>query len=90
MKPIIYKYLIEVKDIQTIHIPMFANILTVQSQKDNIFLWAMCDKDETRMVDVTIEVIATGDVGMDGVERKYLGTVQLYDGNLVFHVFQRV
>lgn len=87
----IWKYPILTTDWQEIHIPRGADILTVQVQHGDACLWARVNPaqpPESRM----IEVFGTGhEIHKDmGVERRYIGTYQLANGDLVFHVFERL
>lgn len=74
---------------QIIEMPVNAEILTVQTQNEMPYIWALVDPkkvNEKRF----IEIFVTGhDVHYDmGVSRNYLGTYQLHGGSLVFHVFE--
>lgn len=85
----IFKYPVLSTDIQTLNLPLGARILSVQAQKDNVFLWALVDDAETRLSSHTIHVVGTGNPPPFGIHKMtHLGTVQLYEGALVFHVFQ--
>ena len=84
----IWKFPIYVIDSQPVKMPKGAEILTVQLQGDQIYLWAMVDdgaKPETRI----IEVFGTGNpipVNM-GTNRTFIGTFQ--SPPCVWHVFER-
>lgn len=86
----IYKYRIETNDSVVIEMHRGAEILAVQVQHGNPFLWAIVDNDAPKEKRV-FEVYGTGHelkplTAIDS--RKYIGTYQLYGGNLVFHVFE--
>jgi len=85
----IYKYAIKPEELTQLNLPMGAEILTVQSQKNNVCLWALIDTDMDEPEARTIEIIATGNQIIDS-GRKYISTFQLYDGDLVFHAFERL
>ena len=85
----IYKYTLEVTDVQDIQLPVDAQILTVQTQHGAPQLWAIVDADSKRTRTRRLVIHGTGhpvhehaDIGC------YLGTFQLHDGRLVFHVFE--
>jgi hypothetical protein len=83
----IYKYPITVTDQQTVSMPAGAEILTAQVQRGQVCLWARVDpqKDDVR-TQRNIRVAGTGhSVGPDW---KYIGTVHLMGGDLVFHIFE--
>jgi len=88
----IFKYIIEVKDEQTLTIPVGSKILSVQVQGDNICLWAIVNP---QIVDeeVLIEIFGTGNpiedekiiFGQQRRERIFIGTVQQH--KFVWHIF---
>ena len=67
--------------------PEGAKFLTVQTQDGGPQLWALVDTLRP-MVEHDFRVFGTGHP-YDGEDR-YIGTFQLNDGALVFHVFQAV
>lgn len=69
--------------------PVNAEILHVHAQGKDICLWALCDtkvQNEARK----FHVLGTGhDYDQYNSEKhKYVGTVQMHDGALVWHVFE--
>lgn len=90
MKKQIWKY--EIRPGQTIyHLPKNAEILSVQEQDEMPHIWALVDpyaKTEERY----LEIYGTGhDLHFDmGIERKFIGTFQLKQQGLVFHLFERI
>ena len=91
MKQSIYKYQLEVTDKQNIELPKGAEILTVQTHYGIVCIWALVDKEAEKEYR-SFEIFGTGhNIPVDmGVERKYIGTFQLNDGALVFHLFERI
>lgn len=85
----IYKYPIDIKDVQTVTMPMNSKILTAQVQQGKLCLWAMVDEKNDRTEEHIIEVFGTGHP-MINMPRNYIGTIQWMGGHLVFHVFERV
>jgi hypothetical protein len=87
----IYKYELQITDEQGINMPIGAEILTAQMQGENLQLWALVDPDRD-IKKRFFEVIGTGhDVTcFSNTERKYISTVQLSGGKLIFHVFERI
>ena len=68
--------------------PAGAKILSVQVQRDNCCIWALCDdgknvKSEKR----EIAIYGTGNPIPDN-PWKYISTFQLFGGDLVFHAFE--
>jgi hypothetical protein len=91
MKKVIYKYGLHITDEQLIPMPIGAEILTAQIQNGDPQLWALCDplqELETRR----IRVLGAGNSVSDDekITMKYISTIQLYEGRLVFHVFESV
>ena len=97
----IFKYPLRLEDKQTVTLPFEHNVLSVGVQLVNedflgapivgegIMLWAMIDENNYpvhKTVDRTIHIIGTGN-SIPNVELKFIGTVQLQKGKLVFHVF---
>ena len=69
----------------TISIPIGAEILTVQKQREEVVLWALVDAD-SKKEEKEIMIYGTGHKVKDN-PGKYINTFQVSNGNLVFHVF---
>ena len=82
----IYKYTLKLDVIQAVLIPGFVRILSVHNQKDAVNVWIETD---TALPEKTVNfhIYGTGNVVNSNVELDFIGTVHLYDGELVFHVF---
>lgn len=84
----IYKYPLQVTSEQTIDLPIGAKLLTVQTQNSTPCLWAMIrTSDYTKKIKVF--TFGAGHPIPFEFQGDYLGTYQLEDGRLVFHVFTR-
>jgi DNA-directed RNA polymerase subunit RPC12/RpoP len=88
---VIYKYPLPTKngffvDDFEIQIPMAAQILTVQLQKDRPRIGAMIETDAP-LTAREFCIRGTGHA-FKGNEGKYIGTFQVRDGDLVFHLFE--
>ncbi len=81
----------EITDSGNVQMPKGAEILSVQSQNNKPCIWAIVDT-ASEMEWKYFEVFGTGhDIQCDiGTNRKYIGTLQLDFGVLVFHVFERI
>lgn len=90
MQQQIWKYPLRVTDIQTVKMPQSSRILCVQEQHGQPCLWALVFP-HMENVSRFIEIIGTGHpIEQDGKNaRTYIGTFQLHNGELVFHVFER-
>lgn len=82
----IWKFRLQVADEQIIEMPSNAVVLTVQIQQGAPCLWAMVDRDAPKAVRKFI----THGTGHDVSEAagQYIGSYQLHNGGLVFHVFE--
>lgn len=89
MKRTIWKYELTVAEYQTVEMPVDAEILTVQMQGDVLCLWALVSPD-AELAPRSIEVFGTGHPieYSAGNYRRYIGTVQMHGGSLVWHVFE--
>jgi hypothetical protein len=96
----IWKYRLSLTDIQTIKVPSGSRVLSVQTQPDDDYpehivpcVWFLVpDTDVERQGEITFLTCGTGNpILEDNVIKEYgfLGTYQLYNGELVFHVFFR-
>ena len=82
----IWKFPLKTTGTQEIKIPQEAELLTIQVQNDEPHLWALVDTAnsiESRKIDI----YNTGQVLHD-VNRKYIGSYQLFKGCLMHHVFE--
>lgn len=73
---------------QEVEMPVGANLLSVDQQKEIICLWAEVDPDAKREFR-SFEIFGTGHSIKPG-QRKFLGTVLTRGGELVWHVFERL
>ncbi len=98
----IYKYPLEIKDVQTIEMPTESKILSVGVQSENggflddiIFneqpvIWVLVDLENYNTPKTTIRtihIIGTGNP-IPEIQLKFIGTVQMSKG-LVWHVFEQ-
>ena len=85
----IWKYLLEPACYLTqIDMPEGAEVLCVQIQSGETFIWAIVELDKP-LVSRTFITYGTGEpINID--TSAYIGTYQLLDGALVYHVFEEV
>ena len=81
----IWKWTLPTLGYDVIEIPHGAKMLTVQMQHGEPQLWALVD-EEMYKDRVQIAVYGTGNPIPDN-PGEYIGTFQLHNGDLVFHVF---
>ncbi len=83
----IYKYPIVIQDEQVVLLPTGAKILTIQSQMDTPYIWALVNPTMPNDQAVTIRIFGTGNTIKDSDRLEYIGTFQMLGGRLVFHAF---
>lgn len=82
----IFKYPLAITDSQSLLLPIGAKFLSVQFQGELLCLWALVDPEE-RNYQQTIRIIGTGHPITDSEYLQFIGTVQQFDGQLVWHIF---
>lgn len=87
MKQAIWKYALEIVDEQTINVPVGTEFLSAQPQFGVLCVWARVNPKETKSVNAKITIVGTGHELDFNDGMKFLGTIQLVDGNFVGHVF---
>ena len=85
----IWKYTLSIADEQSITMPVNSEIISVQNQYGNLVVWAVVDDSELAMKDRReFRVIGTGHEITRSLEGwQFIGTVQMANGALVWHVF---
>lgn len=86
----IYKYELEMEDVQILALPPNSSILNVKGIGDKPYLYAVIDLDTEETVDRTILMFGTGHEIEDNLKAHYIGTFLLYAGAQVYHVFEKV
>jgi len=82
----IHKFPISIEDAQTIQIPADAVILSVQVQRGHPVMWVKLDTEAQKVLR-HFTLYKTGEHITPNVG-KYINTFQMWDGDLVFHVFE--
>lgn len=100
MSRIIWKFDISADARQVLYMPKGAEVLCVQRQGPTPKLWALCDPDAPANEPRTFALYGTGHLINDpqfeqasmvssaAPKAWYIGTFQLHDGQLVFHLFE--
>ena len=81
----VWKFPIAMTDVQSVDMPMGAEILAVQMQGEQCCLWALCEPDNAKRPRI---ILIHGTGHRVGDITRYIGSVQIYGGALVFHVFE--
>jgi hypothetical protein len=82
----VYKYELPTEDIAALQMPAGAELLHVGVQGSDVMLWARVDPDAP-CVTRRVRFAGTGHPLGEGADAPYVGTALLYNGRLVFHVF---
>jgi len=81
----VWKYGVHTAPVQEIYIPEFATPLCLMQQKGKMFMWCEVDKTRRRHYRQLFVVMTGAEVPAEAHE--YVGTFQMLDGDLVFHVY---
>lgn len=82
----IWKFEIRLTDTQEISVPEGANFISAQYQHGKICLWAVVNS-ENKLKMYKVSIKGTGHpISPEEMKYKYVGTVQQYDGQLVWHI----
>ncbi len=82
----IFKYQLKVVGVQMVKMPKGAAVLTVQTQHNNPCIWAEVDPDAP-IVKRRFIMYGTGHPMLSEEVTHYVGTYQLPQSGLVFHVY---
>jgi len=90
MPQTIWKYPLQLTDVQLIEMPVGADILSVANQHNELCLWARVNP----LADVAkrnrmIAIVGTGKPAPDPDSAEFIGTVLTHGGDLVWHVFAK-
>jgi len=89
MTKTIWKFPLQVADEQIVQMPKNAEILTIQAQKGDAYLWAIVNPDNA-LEDRIILCRGTGHEIQSEFNIKYISTCQFYEGDIIFHYFERI
>lgn len=85
----IWKYELEVTDLQEVEMPIDSQVLSVANQDGRLCMWALVPQLESRKEKYCFEIIGTGNpIGQTPLSRRFVGTVLMPP--FVWHVFERV
>ena len=85
----IWKWTLDVIDLQYVQMPRGAKVLSVQMQGGAPQLWALVDEKETQEPRA-FTTYGTGHPLPEVLDYgRFVGTYQVHNGELVFHVFEQ-
>jgi hypothetical protein len=87
---VIHKQILDLTQRQTLSIPRNAEILSIQNQNENIYLWYICNPDN-KLISRTFLLFGTGEreIPEDKIIG-YLDTVIMQNNNFVWHIFEEL
>jgi hypothetical protein len=83
----VYKYQIPSADEFSLYLPQGAQCLSIQVQKDTPCLWALVDPEQPTEAR-RFRIAGTGHPIANSNALSFLGTFQVFGGDLVFHLFE--
>lgn len=89
MSKTIWKYPLSVGDLTDVEMPHDSKILCVQKQFTRPCIWVELNP-EADVVKRSFRIFGTGHLIPDDEQLQYIGTFQVADGNLVFHLYERI
>jgi len=85
----IFKYEIPIEDEFELELPKGAQVLTFQIQYGKPVIWAIIDPEEDIFEKINFRLFGTGHIiEKNIIPLSYIGTVQMADGQLVWHLFK--
>lgn len=84
----VYKYELAVTEEQICVMPIGAKILSIQTQNEQICLWALVDTEQKEFEARGIVIKGTGYNLSEYEHLEYIGTGQMAEGNFVYHCFE--
>ena len=88
----IFKYIIPPQDNCELVLPVGSKILSVAEQRDNIVIYVLVPVSDEELSTKKVKILVTGTghtIHESMYEYKFLGTVNMYNGTLMFHVFYK-
>lgn len=89
MEKTIWKFELKLEGWQYIEMPLGSEILTIKIQNEKPNLWALVNPKAEKEQRI-FETFGTGHIIPDSIERNYIDSYQQSNGNLIFHVFERI
>ena len=89
----IYKYEVKLDDWFEVEVPRRSKVLSVGMQKGTPQMWVLVDLEPPPLpfsptVMRRFRLVGTGNPVVGLFDDKFIGTFQLYEGALVFHLFE--
>lgn len=86
----IWKFVLEATESQEVEMPVGSEIISAESQGDSVVIYALVKPKEEGKEVYKFLVYGTGhDIRLNITEYRFLDTVKMYSGSLMFHVFYK-
>ena len=86
----IYKYSLEAKESTILELPICSHVISATHQNGIIVIYAVVDTDQTETAPFDFRTYGTGHkINVHLPEYRFLNTVNMHNGALVFHVFYK-
>lgn len=86
----IWKYTLIPATTNIVKMPLGAQILSVDTQNDEIVVYALVDTEENIVTELDFKTYGTGhQIDINIHNYTFLGTAKLQNGSLMFHVFYK-
>lgn len=84
----IFKYKLRPTDVQSLELPVGAQVLCVERQHADLCLWAKVDPNQRATEPLWVYIVGTGhEMCEQANNARYLGTIQVAGGVSVYHIF---
>jgi hypothetical protein len=84
----IYRFYLDYPENNFIFVPVGSKILCVQNQKERVAIWFLVPDTDSIIKQERIFTIYVAGECRERIEGGYVGTVQMDNGNFVYHVFE--
>jgi hypothetical protein len=85
----IFKYQLEIKDEQTLELPVGSKILSVVNIGEKIYVYAIVNTEQKTNETYLIVIHGTGHIVGETDDYTFLGTVIVFNGKLIWHIFYK-
>ena len=90
MKIKIWKYSLAIIEHQSLIVPGFVRLISVAEQRGNLVVYMMVDEEAKTQNAIDIRIVGTGHPADSVYVWEFIGTVKMFDGELMWHVFAKV
>ena len=86
----VFKYVLAPTDVQSVILPGGSEILSIAEQHDQIVVYAIVADNGQKKEEHEFRILGTGHpITFIRCDYRFLGTVKIHNGALMFHIFQR-